>query len=186
MVSHSPFCLLKISLVLCSTLEYMQICKSRDFKMFGKMCISCKTTGKVTNTRKSRSAPWGLPLFCFSFFFSVLKVVWVGWLLRQDTPLRRWPLAGVQGWGHGEVWGSRHVHDGITFSSQAVSGDVVPAEGRLAGLAGTAGNLWGQGPASHLPVRDRFPPLFYKSLNTAFVFEVTEKPQVKKAGIKTT
>lgn len=121
----------------------------------------------------------------FFFFFSILKVVWVGRLLYQDSPLRRRPLAGVQGWGHGEVWGSRHVHDGRTFSSQAVSGDVVPAEGRLAGLAITAGNLWGQGPASHLPVRDRFPPLFYKSLNTAFVFEVMKKPQVKRAGIKT-
>ena len=37
---------------------------------------------------------------------------------------------------------------------------------------------------SPLPVKDRFPSLFYKSFNIAFVFEIMEKPQVKKAGIK--
>ena len=67
---NKQFCLLKISLVLCSILEDMQICKNQVFKMFGKTCISCKTTGKVTKTRKSPGAPCGPHLFCFSRFLA--------------------------------------------------------------------------------------------------------------------
>lgn len=56
-------------------------------------------------------------------------------------PLRRWLLAGIRGWRDMEkFWCSWHVRDGRIFSIQAVSGTVVPAEGQLAGLAGTAGN----------------------------------------------
>lgn len=38
---------------------------------------------------------------------------------------------------------------------------------------------------SPLPAKDRFPSLFYKSLNIVFVFEIMAKPRVKRAGIKT-
>ena len=37
---------------------------------------------------------------------------------------------------------------------------------------------------SPLPVKDWFPSVFYKSFNIVFVFEIMEKPQVKKSGIK--
>ena len=48
--------------------------------------------------QKPLSSLWATSVLFFflSFFFSILKVVWAGRLLRQDTPLRRWPLAGIQ------------------------------------------------------------------------------------------
>lgn len=86
------------------------------------MWISCKITGKVTKTRKSFSSLVGYFCSAWLIFLSMWKLAWEDGfcLLYQDTPVRRWSLAGILGWGRGEGWGPWHICDGRTISSRGV------------------------------------------------------------------
>lgn len=136
--------------------------------------------------QKPLSSLWATSVLFFflSFFFSILKVVWVGRLLRQDTPLRRWPLAGIQV----EDMEKLGVHGTFamaeTFPAKLSQGTWCQPRGSWQAWLAQQATSEARALPSPLPVKDRFPSLFYKSFNIAFVFEIMEKPQVKKAGIK--
>lgn len=121
MVTCSPFCLLEISFVSCSIFQYMQVCKNWAFiKRLAKCGFLAKLLERLPR-QGSRSAPLWVTFVLLGWVFWACGNLMGGWiLLCQDTPVRRWSLAGILGWGRGEGWGPWHICDGRNISSRGV------------------------------------------------------------------
>lgn len=173
MVTYSPFCLLKISFVSCSIFQYMQVCKNWTFiKRLAKCGFLAKLLERLPR-QGSRSAPLWVTFALLGWFFWACGNLMGGWiLLCQDTPVRRWSLAGILGWDVEKVGVHGTLVTAETFPAEGCGGGGSAVGQLMAGLASAepvATRRWPLVPGplpSLLCVKDQLPSLFLKSLNT--------------------